>query len=455
MKKLISALLLAGVMLSNTAFVSAEASELPFKDVKADAWYYDYVKEAYDEGIMQGKSSDTFEPECEMTRAELVTVLCRLADEESEGKGEFLAFTDTSSTAWYADYVGWAKDKGIVTGYEDNTFRPDAPVKRDELAVFIGRFMTEEKMRTYNKPLIDEFEDVEQIPTWAKVHVDKLRKFGLVEGDNNGSFNPSSSATRAEISKIAGNLKSHVVLNDRYKVFDLREDFLYSEDSPEVPLPYRIYLPENYNENEEYPLLVYLHGNGGQGSDNKRHLGAAAKCFISPYSPAFDSIVVVPQCPENAWWHGEPIDRLAELMDYINERYSTDMRRQYVVGHSMGGDGTWQMLINYPEKVSAAVPVAGIGITFWNNSDGTYTPIGINDEMLRIPICMVYDNDDGFSDGDYNRMVYGMLKERGAENLIYFESSGDGHGICDHFLRINDISILEWLYAQERDVSEN
>ena len=116
----------------------------------------------------------------------------------------------------------------------------------------------------------------------------------------------------------------------------------------------------------------------------------------------------------------------------------------------MGGDGTWQMLINHPENVSAAVPVAGIGITFKNNNDGIVTPINVNDEMLKIPTCIVYDNDDVFSGGDYNRMVYGVLKNMGAQGLTYYETSGFGHGICDCFVSIKDISILEWLYEQER-----
>ena len=450
MKRIISLALMLVMLSGIFSMGGACSANYPFTDVKSGAWYESAVATAYYNGIMEGKGNGKFEPMAFMTRAELVTVLCRLSRADCSGKGALLDFSDTSPSAWYADYVGWARDTGIVAGYEDNTFRPNAPVKRSELAVFIGRFMSHKRIRSTNKPLVDSFADAEKIPQWAKTELDKVRKSGLVEGDDKGNFNPSASATRAEIAKIAVNLFSLVELNDRCKRFNLQKEFLYSDDSPDVPIAYRIYLPEDYSEDKEYPLLVYLHGNGGQGDDNKRHLEAVAKCFYSPYSPAFDSIVVVPQCPRNQWWHGEPVDRVAQLMDYINERYSTDMSRQYVMGHSMGGDGTWQMLINHPEKVSAAVPVAGTGITFNNNNDGIVTPINVNDEMLKIPTCIVYDNDDVFSGGDYNRMVYGVLKNMGAQCLTYYETSGFGHGICDCFIGFNDISILEWLYEQER-----
>lgn len=450
MKKLISIIITALLLFSSTAF-SVSADELPFKDVKANAWYYQYVKTAYEEGLMQGKSSSIFEPKSQMTRAELVTVLYRLSGDTVD-TSDSLTFTDTKADAWYADSIVWAINTELTTGYPDNTFRPNAPVKRDELAVFIGRFMASKNLPLPNRPLIESFTDSKLIPDWAGEQVDSLRIAGVFVGDENGCFNPSSTATRAEISKIAGMIRSFIYKNARFESFVMEEDFLYCDDGPEVPILFRIYLPENYNENEEYPLLVYLHGNGKQGKNNWLQLDAVAKCFTNPYSPAFDSIVVAPQCPNRKWWTGEQIDKIAALIDYVNERYSTDMSRQYVMGHSMGGNGTWELMSRYPGKVSAAVPVAGVGLTYATDGDGKEIIMGMTEDMLVTPICIVYDNDDIYSDGDYNRRVYNTLLENGAKYVTYRETSGVGHLICDSFINSEDISILDWLYAQERDV---
>jgi predicted peptidase len=118
----------------------------------------------------------------------------------------------------------------------------------------------------------------------------------------------------------------------------------------------------------------------------------------------------------------------------------------------MGGNGTWELMRRYPGKVSAAVPVAGVGLTYATEGDGKEIVMGMTEDMLVTPICIVYDNDDIYSDGDYNRRVYNTLLENGAKYVTYRETSGVGHLICDSFINSEDISILDWLYAQERDV---
>ena len=123
MKKRIFSLLLAAVMVLGVCVsilsVSAEETEnkLPFTDVKEKNWFKPYVERVYAEGIMEGKTETTFAPNEDMTRAQLVTILYRLAGATETGLGEALEFTDTKKTAWYADYVGWAVKENLVTGY--------------------------------------------------------------------------------------------------------------------------------------------------------------------------------------------------------------------------------------------------------------------------------------------------------------------------------------------------
>ena len=200
MKKILS-LLLALVMLLAALPVIAAESELPFTDVKASKWYYSAVAEAYKTGVMQGKTDTTFAPMENMTRAQLVTILSRLVFADTEGKGENLTFKDVKKNAWYADAVGWAVEKGLVTGYEDNTFRPNANVLRQELAVLFARFLD-----FYFIELPEDssatLADSAKFQKWAADSINKLCRTGLVGGDQNGKFNPKASATRAEIATI-------------------------------------------------------------------------------------------------------------------------------------------------------------------------------------------------------------------------------------------------------------
>lgn len=450
-RKLLSLILILANLMSLGTMVGAESTnENPFPDIDSGDWYYEYVLEAYEREIMLGKDDGKFHPGDNITRAELITVLCRMSDLEYEGYSQYLTFPDTPKDAWYADYIGWAEKNDIAKGYTDGTFRPNTLVTRQEMAEFFGRFITFKLIRSTKNPQIDMFTDTFDIPDWAAKSVEKLRDFGLISGDENGRFNPTDNATRAELAKISSQLDPLVFYNDRFKRNPFNKIFGYSEE--DAPLPYRIYIPEDYDESKEYPLLIFLHGNSAQGDDNEKHYGIVKYAFLSPYSPVYDSIVVVPQCPEGLWWHKSKgtIDMLADLMDYINERYSTDSTRQYVAGISMGGDGSWQMAIHHPEKVSAIMPVAGIGYTFYSDETGTHLTEN-NPESLEVNIRIIYDRDDGFSDREYNQMVYNALVEAGAKNITYHETTGLKHDVCGAYAGYYDTSHLDWLYAQRRE----
>lgn len=454
MKRILS-LFLSVMMLAYIMTSVADASEnkLPFKDVKEKSWYYSAVFEAYKSGVIEGKSDSFFAPMDNVTRAELVAILARIKNVNVDGFAEKNSFTDVKSDAWYADYVGWASDRGLVNGYGDGSFRPNAPIKREEMAKLLVNYIKSVSMFRLLPPKDETappFADADSVSAWATESVDSLRLTGFVRGDENGSFKPRANTTRAEVATLIPKLIYVVERNEMASRFNLNRSFLFSDESDDIPLPYRIYLPDDYDASKEYPLLMFLHGNGGQGSDNVRHLGAASALFSSPYSPAYDSIVVVPQCPEGFWWRGYTIDLVARLFDYINSMYSTDMSRQYVAGISMGGDGTWEMLNLYPEKLSAALPVAGSANVYDEN--GNLYPVGFNAEMLKVPIFIAYDTDDGYSDGEYNREVIRILRENGAVEVSFMETSGLGHGICGYYATRTDISSLEWLYSKVRTV---
>lgn len=204
MKKIISLVLAALSALCLATSVSA-VDVLPFEDVESGSWYHDDIARVSELGIMFGRSPIIFSPKTVMTRAEFVTMLTNIEHASlDEMAVEADAFTDVSADDWCAPYIGWAAKNGIVTGYTDGSFRPNAPLSRQELAVMIVRFMDLQCFVTDDdNSLIDAFADASSVGKWARPQVDRLRLSGIINGDENGRFNPTKYASRAECAAIA------------------------------------------------------------------------------------------------------------------------------------------------------------------------------------------------------------------------------------------------------------
>ena len=110
---------------------------LPFTDVKTGDWFYDAVAYVYGKGMMQGVSASSFAPGSTTSRAMIVTILHRL---EGSPAASPASFSDVSASAYYAAPVAWASANGIVTGYTDGTFKPNAPITREQMAAILYRY---------------------------------------------------------------------------------------------------------------------------------------------------------------------------------------------------------------------------------------------------------------------------------------------------------------------------
>jgi len=144
MLKRILSFTLVCVMLLGLIPLSIFAEETPvnpFEDVAETDWFCKEVLSVNAEGIMTGKSATVFDPKANISRAEVVTALARFACVNVQGKGELLIFTDTWPDEWYSDYVGWAYENGIVTGYTNGKFGPSDLITRQELAVVLSRMI--------------------------------------------------------------------------------------------------------------------------------------------------------------------------------------------------------------------------------------------------------------------------------------------------------------------------
>jgi predicted peptidase len=125
-----------------------------------------------------------------------------------------------------------------------------------------------------------------------------------------------------------------------------------------VTFGYLLQFPADYDagNSEGYPLLLFLHGSGERGTNlelvEKQGPPKVARDMDLPF------IIVSPQCPEDTWWD---VDDLKVLVDEIVAAYPIDPSRLYITGLSMGGYGTWEMLMKYPNLFAAAIPVCGGG----------------------------------------------------------------------------------------------
>ena len=114
-----------------------EHSELPFGDVPAREWYYDGVKYAYNNQLMVGSSKSLFEPQSQATRAQIATVLYSLAGRPSGSGSE--PFADVAEGDWYYPAVRWAYNEGVVGGVSSDQFDPNTPVTRAQMVLMLYR----------------------------------------------------------------------------------------------------------------------------------------------------------------------------------------------------------------------------------------------------------------------------------------------------------------------------
>ena len=173
-----------------------------FSDLDAKAWYHEGVDYALTNGLMNGVGGGKFEPDGQLTRAQLVTVLYRAAGEPDTGK-QVNPFTDVADDAWYTKAVIWAANNGIVNGVAKNVFAPDASITREQIATMLYRYAGAEAAK---EDKLSAFPDAAKTSDWAKEALNWAVASGLINGvaDANGTANlePQATATRAQIATI-------------------------------------------------------------------------------------------------------------------------------------------------------------------------------------------------------------------------------------------------------------
>lgn len=167
-------------------------------------WGEENIKEFVSKGYIKGYVDGTFKPEGEMTRAEFVKVLNRVYKFNEEGAEEVKSFKDVKEKAWYAKDVAIALKEGYIGGYEDGTFRPNAPITRQEVANIIGNI---EGVESKVEGVVETYKDSGEIGLWAKASVGVVLEKGYMGGYEDGTFKPNKEITRAEAVTILNNVE--------------------------------------------------------------------------------------------------------------------------------------------------------------------------------------------------------------------------------------------------------
>ena len=172
---------------------------LPFTDVSAGDWFYDPVCFVYSQGLMTGTSATTFEPNTHLSRAMLVAVLHRLEGSPQASAGDF---TDVASGDWYAQAVNWAASVGVVNGFDDGTFQPNAAITREQLAAILRNYAAYKGLDVTAAGSLAHYSDAASVSDWAKDSVEWAVEQGLLSGMTVDTLEPQGHSTRAQVAAV-------------------------------------------------------------------------------------------------------------------------------------------------------------------------------------------------------------------------------------------------------------
>ena len=166
----------------------------------ASNWAAEDINLLADLGVVTGKPDGTFRPDSEITRAEIIAILVRLYDLNSD---DMVLFDDTKDH-WASGYISIAASLGYVNGFDAKHFGPDDQLTREQMAVMTARIAELQEDTSGGNPV--PFTDKDRISSWALSAVTSVFQNGVISGYPDGTFRPSAKITRAEACHMIVNL---------------------------------------------------------------------------------------------------------------------------------------------------------------------------------------------------------------------------------------------------------
>ena len=215
-------------------------------------------------------------------------------------------------------------------------------------------------------------------------------------------------------------------------------------------MPYRLMRPHGFDASKRYPVMVSLHGGAGRGTDNRKQLRVWTRLLADePRRSSYPSYVLAPQSPR--LWDAAHLKRIKEIIATLP---SVDMNRIYILGHSMGGHGTFILLQIDPSYFAAAAPSAGTG--------RQETEEFIDASLIKdVPIWAFHGDQDTVAPYDRSQKLFAEM-ERVEGNMKLTTWAGDAHSVSAKMISGGDNGItrcssercdgepemLEWLFSQ-------
>lgn len=219
-KSIISVAVCIALLLCGVSAYAAPAKR--FSDVTNETkWYYDFVYDAYDAGLMNGMSDSEFAPNKKLSRAMFVQILANMEGIDTSDRNVKTQFTDVPAGKWFTPAVQWAAENGIVNGTSATEFSPNANVQRQQICAMLLRYAKSIGITLEKKLSKAYFEDDASISGYATDAVYACQQAGIVSGMTPVKFDPKGDATRAQIAKIIS------VFYDEYSYANRAHQYLW------------------------------------------------------------------------------------------------------------------------------------------------------------------------------------------------------------------------------------
>lgn len=199
-KRLLSLALALCLVCSLLPGTALAAGENPFTDVPASHWAHDDITYVYENDLMNGTDGSLFSPESTTTRAQVVTVLYRLAGQPAADWEN--PFWDVPASAWFHDAVTWAWENDITGGVSSTHFGAGNAVTREQLATFLYRYAQDQGYDTSARADLSGYSDAGLVSSYATEALSWANATGLITGTTGTTLSPKGSATRAQVATI-------------------------------------------------------------------------------------------------------------------------------------------------------------------------------------------------------------------------------------------------------------
>ncbi len=201
---------------------------------------------------------------------------------------------------------------------------------------------------------------------------------------------------------------------------------------------YVVFLPKNYEKGKKYPLVTFLHGAGERGDGSEAMLERVFKHGLAKYAnegAEYPFVLLCPQCPEDIVWNNV-VFALKALIDSVASEYGADENRIYCTGASMGGFGTWEMGLTYPDFFAAIAPICGGGLS-WRAL-----------ALTKMPIRAFHGDADSIVPIEHSYLMVDSINKKGGNaRLTVFH--GVNHNSWDPAYL--ETRVLEWLLEQNKE----